>query len=448
MRTPRNQEDCPQCGVVLYGGVLSGLCPKCLLQGLRGTPAEGTETLWPPSVEVLAKAMRGNGVEPIEFIGRGGMGAVYKGRQYSLNRIVALKVMPQAPDDGSIKYRFQRFKREARSLARLSHRNVVGVYDFELAGDFLYFTMDFVDGQTLRQRLKSGPLSPSYAFKLFLQLCDGLQHAHQSGVIHRDIKPENLLVDKNDFLKIADFGLAKLSGGGASNEWQTVDSQAMGTFGYMAPEQFKKPQEVDHRADIFAAGVVLYEMLTGETPWMGRFSAPSKKAKVDSSLDEVLLKALEKDVTLRYQDISEFKQAVEAVVFNKKEPLQKTNRSDLERERQRLAKALQGNSGDVHVWEQLKQICDQLNDDGVSVLASRLADLYWRQNRSYAILGNDDKREYFTRKLAHAYVLNGKWQRAISEYRELLQRHPDDDAIKKILADLKEREREELDEAA
>jgi serine/threonine protein kinase len=447
--TPGNQEECPQCGVVLYGGVLSGLCPKCLLQGLRGSPAASFESFEPPSLEALAKAMRGI-FEPIEFIGRGGMGAVYKGRQCSLNRIVALKVMQlRAADRGSIIQGFQRFKREARLLAQLSHRNVVGVYDFGLAGDFLYFTMDFVDGPSLRQMLlKSGPLNPSQAFELFLQLCDGLQHAHQNGVIHRDINPANLLVDKKGVLKIADFGLAKLKGGGAPDEWQTVDSQAMGTFGYMAPEQFKKPQEVDHRADIFAAGVVLYEMLTGETPWMGRFSAPSKKAKVDSSLDEVLLKALEKDVTLRYQDISEFKQAVEAVVFNKKEPLQKTNRSDLERERQRLAKALQGNSGDVHVWEQLKQICDQPNDDGGSVLASRLADLYWRQNRSYAILGNDDKREYFTRKLAHAYVLNGKWQRAISEYRELLQRHPDDDAIKKILADLKEREREELDEAA
>jgi serine/threonine protein kinase len=313
MRTPRNQEDCPQCGVVLYGGVLSGLCPKCLLQGLRGTPAEGTETLWPPSVEVLAKAMRGNGVEPIEFIGRGGMGAVYKGRQYSLNRIVALKVMPQAPDDGSIIHRFQRFKREARSLARLSHRNVVGVYDFELAGDFLYFTMDFVDGQTLRQRLKSGPLSPSYAFKLFLQLCDGLQHAHQSRVIHRDVKPENLLVDEGGVLKIVDFGLAKLNGAGASNEWKTLDNRRMGTPHYMAPEQVEKPQAVDHRADIYSAGVVLYEMLTGELP-LGRFSAPSQKANVDSSLDTVLFRALEKDLTRRYQDIREFKRAVVAAL--------------------------------------------------------------------------------------------------------------------------------------
>src|SRR3984893_3075165 len=120
MRTPRNQEDCPQCGVVLYGGGLSGLCPKCLLQGLRGTPAEGTETLWPPSVEVLAKAMRGNGVEPIKFIGRGGMGAGCTAHQCNLTRLGAPKGMRQAPDDGSIIHRFQGFKREARSLARLS----------------------------------------------------------------------------------------------------------------------------------------------------------------------------------------------------------------------------------------------------------------------------------------------------------------------------------------
>src|ERR1700731_2632685 len=153
--TPGNKKKRPQCGVVLYGGVLYGWCPKCLLQGLRGSPAEGTETLWPPSVQSLAKVMRGHRVEPIEFIGSGGMGAVFKGRQEILNRIVALKVMPpQAADGGSIIHRFQR---EARLLARLSHPNVVAVYDFGLAGNFPYFTMDFVDGPTLRQMLKSGP---------------------------------------------------------------------------------------------------------------------------------------------------------------------------------------------------------------------------------------------------------------------------------------------------
>lgn len=296
--------------------VVSDLCPKCLLkQALEGRPAEDTETLWPPSVELLAKAMRGNGVEPIQLIGQGGMGAVYKAWQWNPNRIVALKVMPPvAADGGTINQRFHRFRREARLLKQLSHPNVVTVHDFGLAGDFVYFTMDLVDGGTLREMLKSGPLSPSYAFKLFLQLCNGSRHAHQSGVIHRDIKPENLLVDKKGLLKIADFGIAKLNGGaGASSEWQTSDSRRMGTPHYMAPEQFEKPQAVDHRADIYSAGVVLYEMLTGELP-LGRFSAPSQKANVGLSLDTGPFRALEKDLTRRYQDIREFKRAVVAAL--------------------------------------------------------------------------------------------------------------------------------------
>jgi serine/threonine protein kinase len=502
-KTPGNQKKCQQCEVVLDANLLSGLCPNCLLkQGLKKPPAEAFETFEPPSLESLAEVI--SRVEPIEFIGRGGMGAVYKGRQCFLNRIVALKVMPpRAADGGSI---IQRFEREARLLAKLNHPNVVGVYECGLAGDFPYFTMEFVDGWSLRQILKSTPLIPSEAVKLFLQLCDGLQHAHQNGVIHRDIKPENLLLDKRGLLKIADFGLAKLNGDGASKEWQTRDFRGIGTPLYMAPEQFENPQAVDHRSDIYSVAVVLYEMLTGERP-MGKFPAPSKKAKVDSSLDEVLFRALEKDVALRYQDIGEFKQAVEAVVLNKKEPLQKVDRSDLERQLHALKNAAHETPGDVHVWEQLKQICDQLNNEEGSILASRrLADIYREQGRwaeavlewqklmlrlpkdskvfreiyhqtfntnilllvneemaairpadyrllkmlkrSYSILDIDDKREYFTRKLAQAYAMKGKWSLAISEYRELLGRHPDDDGIKKILSDLEGREREEIEEAA
>ena len=503
-KTTDPSKKCPQCGVVLSAAVLSGLCPNCLFRGVK-TPAEGIGTFEPPSVDSLAKAMRGLRVEPIEFIGRGGMGAVYKGRQFILNRIVALKVMPPQAADGSSIYR--RFTREAESLARLNHRNVVRIYEFGLAGNFPYFAMDFVDGSSLRQRLKSGPLEPCEAAKLFLQLCDGLEHAHQRGVIHRDIKPENLLVDRESLLKIADFGLAKLNGGAsASIEWQTSDSRRMGTLHYMAPEQIETPQTVDYRTDIYSAGVVLYEMLTGERP-LGRFSAPSEKANVNSSLDQVLFKALEKDVARRYQGIREFKQAVEAVVFNKQEPLQKVDRSDLQRRLRALKKAVQETPGNDHVWEQLKQICDQLNDEEGSILASlRLAEIYRQQGRwaeailegqrlmlrlpkdsevfrevkhqthnlnvtlrayedlaenrpddyrlletlkrSYALLEIDDKREYFTRKLAEVYVLKGKLSRANREYRELLQRHPGDDAIKKILADLEERERQEFDEAA
>src|SRR6266480_1122000 len=283
-RTPGNQKKCPQCGVVFDARVLDGLCPNCLWeQGVKWPSADSIETFEPPSVESLAKVMRR--VEPIEFIGQGGMGAVYKGRQFVLNRIVAVKVMaPHAAKGGSI---YNRFTREARSLARLNHRNVVRIHDFGLAGDLPYFAMDFVDGSSLRQMLKSGPLDLSQAVPLFLQLCDGLQHVHERHVIHRDIKPENLLVDKEGILRIVDFGLAKLNGGaGASSDWQTSDGRPVGTPGYMAPEQFENPQAVDHRVDIYSAAVVFKEMVTGELP-LGRFPAPSEKAKVNPSLDEV-----------------------------------------------------------------------------------------------------------------------------------------------------------------
>lgn len=385
-RTSGNKKKCRQHGVVLDARVLDGLCLNCLWeQGVKGRPAESTETFEPPWVESLAKAM--HGVELIAPIGQGGMGAVYKARQFALNRIVAVKFMaPHAVEDGS---NYNRFTREALSLVRFNHRNVVRIHDFEPAANFPYFVMDFVDGPSLHQMLKSGPLGLSQAVPLFLQLCDGLQHVHERHVIHRDIKPANLLVDKEGVLKIVDFGLAKLNAGaGASSEWQTSDGQRVGTRGYMAPEQVENPEAVDHRADIYSAGAVLFEMLTGDPP-SDPFPALSEKAKVDSSLDKVLFRALEKDPAHRYQDIGEFKQAVEAVFASSASALQKFHQidtCDLKGQRQGLAKLLRENPGDAHleelIWKEFKRICDQLNDEEGRVWACLgLASIYQRQRR-------------------------------------------------------------------
>jgi serine/threonine protein kinase len=131
-------------------------------------------------------------------------------------------------------------------------------------------------------------------------VCDALQYAHEEGVVHRDIKPENILIDRRGRVKIADFGLAKLLGGTQADVTLTRSQQAMGTPHYMAPEQWEKPDEVDHRADIFALGVVFYELLTGELP-LGRFALPSQKLSVDVKIDEVVLKTLAKEPSLRYQ---------------------------------------------------------------------------------------------------------------------------------------------------
>jgi len=239
------------------------------------------------------------------------MGAVYKARQPSLDRVVALKILPieSAGDAGFA----ERFNREARALAKLSHPNIVGVYDFGQTHGLHYFVMEYVDGSNLRQIEQTGKLAPHQALQIIPQICEALQFAHDEGVVHRDIKPENVLLDKKGRVKIADFGLAKILNLEAKDFRLTGARDVMGTPHYMAPEQVENPQQVDHRADIYSLGVVFYEMLTGELP-LGRFAPPSRKVQVDVRLDEVVLHALEKEPQRRYQQASEIKTDVEHIV--------------------------------------------------------------------------------------------------------------------------------------
>jgi hypothetical protein len=172
--------------------------------------------------------------------------------------------------------------------------------------------MEYVDGVNLRQAIRDKQLAPPQALDVVGQVCGALQFAHAAGVVHRDIKPENILLDRNGVVKIADFGLAKLRGASAANLQLTATNQVMGTPHYMAPEQMERPQEVDHRADIYSLGVVFYELLTGELP-LGRFPPPSQKAGTDARLDEVVLRALERDPGRRFQQAGEVKTAVESL---------------------------------------------------------------------------------------------------------------------------------------
>jgi serine/threonine protein kinase len=173
--------------------------------------------------------------------------------------------------------------------------------------------MEYVEGTSLRQVVRARATAPREALSIVAQICDALQYAHDEGVVHRDIKPENVLLDRRGRVKIADFGLAKLLGGAGGDDLTlTATRQSMGTPHYMAPEQWERPREVDHRADIYALGVVFYELLTGELP-LGRFPAPSRKIDVDLRIDEVVLRALEKEPSLRYQQASEVKTDLEGV---------------------------------------------------------------------------------------------------------------------------------------
>ena len=266
---------------------------------------EGAERPLPGGVAtppLAAIAARFPELEVIEWVGQGGMGVVYKVRQRSLDRVAALKVLPEAlGQDPSFA---ERFTREARTLAKLRHPHIVGVYEFGEREGQHYLLMEFVDGVTLRELMNQGSLTPAEALAIVPQVCSALQDAHDAGVVHRDIKPENVLLDRAGRVKVADFGLAKLTQKGLHDVTLTGTHQVMGTFQYMAPEQIRTPAQVDHRADIFSLGVVFYEMLTGELP-VGRFQKPSEAKDLDARLDEIVLKALERERDLRFQSASD-----------------------------------------------------------------------------------------------------------------------------------------------
>jgi serine/threonine protein kinase len=311
------KKHCPRCGAeVAEATSPGGLCPKCLLViGLGGGPGS-PEVIFtganpaepPPTIEELAP--RFPQLEIGELIGRGGMGAVYKAVQKGLGRTVALKVLPKSA--GADPTFAERFAREARALARLSHAGIVGIHDSGVEDGLFYFVMEYIDGANLRQVIRAKTTTPREALSIVAQVCDALQYAHEEGIVHRDIKPENILIDKRGRVKIADFGLAKLLGGERGGYTLTQTHQTMGTPHYMAPEQWEKPQQVDHRADIYSLGVVFYELLTGELP-LGHFVPPSHKIQVDLKIDEVVLKTLAKEPERRYQHASEVKTEVQTV---------------------------------------------------------------------------------------------------------------------------------------
>jgi serine/threonine protein kinase len=364
---------CPQCGTPLQPGALAGLCPACLLkEGAADETATGGggAPFVPPTVSELSPLFPQ--LEILELIGKGGMGAVYKARQKQLDRIVALKILP--PGIGDDPAFAERFTREAKALAKLNHPGIVTLYEFGQVqntlgmpatltpslshpmgegdrrsgeGSLYFFLMEFVDGVTLRQLLNTGRSSPREALAIVPQICDALQFAHDHGIVHRDIKPDNILMDRRGRVKVADFGLAKLVGDVAqtflsagSGDFPVASSKAgntglespvnpqagkpalpaaltdanlaMGTPNYMSPEQMERPLEVDHRADIYALGVVFYQMLTGELPGK-RIERPSSKVHIDVRLDEVVLRALEKKPELRFQQASMLKTQVETI---------------------------------------------------------------------------------------------------------------------------------------
>jgi serine/threonine protein kinase len=258
-------------------------------------------------------------------VGLGGMGTVYRGTQLSLGRSVAIKVLRVS--DG-YDFAFEdRFRREARAMAALNHPNIVAIYDYgHLGTEFLYFVMEYVDGTDLGEIMRLGRMTTELALQLLPQICAGLEYAHSKGIVHRDIKPANIMLTRQGEVKIADFGLAKDVALGASLATET--HMVMGTPEYAAPEQFNAHREVDHRADIYAFGVLMYQMLTGALP-RGAWQPPSslRPGAVDPRFDAVVIRALMPDRQHRFQSITDMRRAIEAalvpaVAQRPSEPLQ------------------------------------------------------------------------------------------------------------------------------
>jgi len=313
---------CPRCGaeqpVGSTGGVWSTLRGGVLQATQTDIPGESTGGFTPPTVEEFGRQVSPTGNSGVTGSRRDGRGV--PGAPEGTGPLGGAQDSPSGHRPGRGVCRA--FHPRARALAKLNHPGIVTIYDFGRADGLYFFLMEFVDGMNCASCCIGNASRRAKALAIVPQICDALQYAHDQGIVHRDIKPENLLIDRRGRVKVADFGLAKLIGAEpdpAAPANPTAESAAlteagkiMGTPHYMSPEQVEHPGEVDHRADIYALGVVFYQMLTGELP-EPQLQPPSRKVQIDVRLDEVVLRALEKQPDRRYQQASTMKLQVETI---------------------------------------------------------------------------------------------------------------------------------------
>src|SRR6516164_15147 len=278
--------------------------------------------------------------EILSQIGAGGMGEVYRARDPKLGRDVAIKVLPEAfARDAE---RMARFQREAKVLASLSHPNIAAIYGLEDSGDTRALVMELVEGPTLADRIKQGAIPVYEAIRIARQIADALEYAHERGIVHRDLKPANVKVTADDTVKVLDFGLAKALEGDASSvdistsptisRLATMQGVLLGTAAYMSPEQ-AKGKAVDRRADIWAFGCVLYEMLTGKQAFTGETVTDTLASIIKEEPDWKLLPAAtpmrvrvllqrcsQKDPKQRLQAIGDARISLDEVLAGAPEP--------------------------------------------------------------------------------------------------------------------------------
>lgn len=250
--------------------------------------------------------------EVTAFIAKGGMGAVYKAHQNSLERDVAIKILPREfGEDADFR---KRFEDEAKAMAKLNHPNLIGVYDFGEIDGMFYIVMEFVNGKSLHHSAHGTAIEQKQTLELVQGICEGLAHAHEAGILHRDIKPANILLDTKKRPKIGDFGLARAA------DSSEKDGVIFGTPDYTAPEVIRDSDAVDKRSDVFSIGVILYELLTGKLPEKNYVPA-SQIEDVDPRFDKIIRRATHPSPTLRFadaaamgRDIKSLREALEKAV--------------------------------------------------------------------------------------------------------------------------------------
>ena len=296
---------CPQCRTENPEG--SKFCRECAAPLASGEFSQ-TKTIRAPAQTLADGCTFAGRYKILKLLGKGGMGEVYKAEDKKLKRAVAIKLLaPERMGDTEAR---DRFLQEARAAAMLDHPHICTVYEVDETGGLTYMAMSYIKGQSLKGRLKSGPLEISEAVALATQIAEGLREAHEQGIVHRDIKPANIMLTEKGQVRITDFGLAKLSEGADITRSSTI----MGTVAYMSPEQ-AKGEEVDRRTDIWSWGTVLYEMVTGKRPFQKKHEQallysilndePPQltytRMDVPPYVEHIVAKALEKDRDRRYQ---------------------------------------------------------------------------------------------------------------------------------------------------
>ena len=319
-----SERKCGKCGAPVRSGALGGLCGKCLgrlgFGGLLGGKFD------PVSPRPAEGGQRFGDYELLGEIARGGMGVVYKARQLSLNRVVALKMILNGPFSSEEGVR--RFHAEAEAAAVLQHPNIVAIYESGEHEGHPYFSMEYIEGRDLAEVARDQPLAAKRAAGYVRRIAEAVHYAHQKGVLHRDLKPSNLLLDLFDNPKVTDFGLAKII---EHDSKLTVSGQTLGSPGYMAPEQTGGHRlQATARSDVYSLGAILYHLLTGRPPFQGETilvvlqqvqhadPVPPRRLNpgVPVPLQNICLKCLAKDPARRYATARELAEDLERFLAN------------------------------------------------------------------------------------------------------------------------------------